>query len=1148
MKKKRFSLISDIYRYWGSKNGLKMKVTLILLLIFIGQTYAVDLYSQDKRLSLSMSNVPIKNVLEAIEDNSDFFFMYEAHNVNVEKRVSVSAENKTVPEILNDIFANSDIAYKINNRQIALTTESLSVAAQQKSISGKVTDPTGNPLPGVTVVLKGTTTGTVTDFDGKFSLPNVPSDATLVFAFVGMESQERVVGNNSIFNISLKETTIGIEEVVAVGYGTQKKATLTGAISSIRSEDIVATKNENIVNMLTGKLPGVRVWQKSSEPGNFDRTKFDIRGFGTPLIVIDGVPQGTDVFNRMDPNEVESISVLKDGSAAIYGVRAANGVILVTTKQGTGTKKFNISYQANQGWQNFLYMPDNVDAINYMMLTNESRKRSFSGNFIAQSTPRFLQPDFDLYTNGERRSVNWSEEVLKKSSTQQQHNITINGDANKIKYFFNLGYMDQGGILKSGDINYKRWNIRSNNNITITDNLRAQVNISAYMDNKNAPRTDLWTIFKAAWNVTPTSQVYANNNSDYFDYEDRHDNPVAWQESDVVGFRDNKKRDIQAQGVLEYDIPGVKGLTARGMYNFHFYNSTEDVYNHAYYLYTYDPQNDRYNGTALQSPTYASKSYWESTSTLFQLQLKYNKTFADAHHLGALALYEETDGKGSSFSAQRNILLEIPYMAAGVDTDQRGNAGFPSHDVRKAIVGKMNYDYKGKYLLDFSFRYDGSSKFSPKKQWGFFPTGSIGWRVSEESFVKNSDFLSFVNNLKVRASYGVMGDDGALNFQHISGYNYPNNGYIFNGNFFSGVQSRGMTNLDLTWSTSKTTDIGLDFDFWKGKLGGTFEYYKRNRDGLFATRSGALPGTVGVGLPQENLNSDQSYGYELNLTHRSKIKNVAYNIDANIAYARTKQRYVEHGPYGNSYDEWRNSSVDRVTGIWWGREYDGQFQDYQQIYDRQINAGGGNQDIVPGDYYYKDWNGDGFADGSDDHPIATYNMPLINFGATLGAEWKGLDLSLLFQGATMFFVRYEEQYREPLMFGRGAMTRFLDRWHTQNPTDDVFDPETVWIPGHYAAIGSPLEDGTRAVQNASYVRLKSIELGYSIPKRLLNPIGLEAVRVYVNGYNLLTMTGLENYDPEHPGSTVNGDDWNNSQGGYYYPNNKTYNVGIKVTF
>ncbi|MDR2121257.1 MAG: TonB-dependent receptor [Tannerella sp.] len=1026
---------------------------------------------------------------------------------------------------------------------------SLSGYAQTGTVTGIVSDENDEPVIGATVLVVGTSRGTVTDINGRFSI-DVSANAMLQISYVGYVTQRISAGTSSTLHIRLVVDETNLEEVVVVGYGTQRKATLTGAISAIKNEELVITKNENVVNMMTGKLPGVRIWQKSAEPGNFDRTKFDIRGFGDPLIIIDGVPQGNEVFNRMDPAEMESISVLKDGTAAIYGVRAANGVILVTTKRG-GEEKFKITYQYNRGWQRFLYMPDNVDAIDYMTLTNEKQKRSFDGNFLAQGAPRYTADDFALYTSGQRQSTNWAKETMKDSAPQEQYNLNINGETKKVQYFFNLGYLDQGGILQSGDINYSRWNFRSNNTINILDGLNAQINISGYMDNKNQPMRDLWTIFKAAWNVPPVYRVYANDNPAYYDYESRHDNPVSWQESDVVGFRDNKKRDIQAQGVLEWDIPWVQGLKLKGMYNYHFNHSTENVYNHAFYLYEYrdpsDGQPEQYIGTMLQGPSYSSLQYWESNSSLLQVSLNYNRKFLDTHNVDLLALYEETNGEGYDFRAQRNIELELPYIAAGMDADQRGSGGFPWHDVRKAFVGRLNYDYVGKYLFDFRFRYDGSSRFSPKKQWGFFPGGSIGWRISEESFIKNR--FAFVNNLKLRASYGIMGDDGSLNFQHVPGYNYPNNGYIFNGSFVNGVSSRGMINENLTWTTSKTVNYGVDVDLWNGLLGGSLEYFVRNRDGLFERKLAQFPGSVGVGLPQENLNSDRTSGYELSLTHRNKANDINYFINGNITYARSERRYVEQNPFGNSYDEWRSSQRNRYTGIWWGNEYSGQFQSYDQIYRHTINTGGGNQSLIPGDYYYADWNGDGFVDGQDEHPIATYNMPLINFGLSAGANWKGIDANLLFAGSSMFYVRYEEQYHEPLSYGSGgAMVRFLDRWRTVNPDDDIFNPSTQWIPGYYAAMGSALEDGTRAVQNASFIRLKTAELGYSFPKQWIRKVSIDGLRVYINGYNLWTFTGLDNYDPEHPGTTVNNDDWNNGQGGYYYPNNKTYNIGVSITF
>jgi TonB-linked SusC/RagA family outer membrane protein len=1025
-----------------------------------------------------------------------------------------------------------------------------SVAFAQTRVSGKIVDVGGVFVAGASVSEKGTTNGVVTDSNGDFAITVSSNNAVLQISYIGYVTQEITVGSQTVFNITLLDDTEALEEVVVVGYGTQKKATLTGAVVSIKSKEIVMTKNENVVNMMSGKLPGVRVWQKSAEPGNFDRTSFDIRGLGSPLIVIDGVPQGNEVFNRIDPNEIDNISILKDGAAAIYGVRAANGVVLVTTKRGGGEGKFKINYSYNRGWQKFLYMPDNVNAVEYMTLQNEKRKRSFTDNFFGTT---FLYPDNEIepYRTGEKTSTNWSKATMKDSAPQFQHNLSINGENNKIQYFFNLGYMNQEGIFQSGDVNYNRWNFRSNNTINITDNLRGQVNLAGYIDNKYAPNYSMWTIFKAAWNIPPIYQVYSNNNPNYYDRYNNHDNPVAWQDASAVGFNDNKKRDMQGQGVLEWDVPWVKGLKVRGMYNYHFNHSTENTYRHAYYLYEYrEPEGGATEGTylstAYNSPSQSVERYWESVNTLLQGSISYNNVFADRHSVEALLVYEESSGEGKDFNAQRNIELEMPYIAAGVTTDQIGSGGFPWRNVRKAIVGKFNYTYAGKYIVDFSFREDGSSVFPPKQRWGFFPGASVAWRLSEESFI--SDNIPFLNHLKLRASYGAMGDDSALSYQHISGYNYPSDGYIMNGGYVNGVSTRGMTNEDLTWYTSTTVNYGIEFDLWKGLLGGSFDYFIRNRDGLFARRVAALPGSVGVGLPQENLNSDRNFGYELTLTHRSKIRDVEYHLNGNITYARHMNRYVEQNPFGNSYDEWRNKQSDRYTysSIWWGNEYVGQFQSYDQIYNHPYNIG---QERVPGDYYYADWNGDGFVDGNDDHPIANYSMPLVNFGLTIGANWRGIDFSALFQGATMFYVRYEEQYREPLMYGSGsAMIRFLDRWRTVNPEDNIFDPNTQWISGTYASMGSPLEEGTLAVRDASYLRLKSIEIGYTFPKQWTQIVRIDALRVYFNGYNLLTFTGLDNYDPEHPGSTVNGDNWDNSQGGYYYPNNKTYNIGVSISF
>ncbi|MDB5091124.1 MAG: TonB-dependent receptor plug [Mucilaginibacter sp.] len=1031
----------------------------------------------------------------------------------------------------------------------------LSLLAQQTNIGGKVIDFTdGTTLPGVSVKIKNTTIGTVTDKDGKFQISVPGPGAYIQLSYLGYVTQEIQVKDLKDGVVALKAANKSLEEVVVVGYGTQKRGNLTSAVSTVNNKELTVTKNENVYNMLTGKIPGLVIQQRSSEPGGFD-DKIDLRGFGQPLIVIDGVPDGD--LSRLDPNEIENISVIKDASAAVYGVRAANGVIIVTSKKGGKNKdgKFNFSYTVNNAWQQFLNLPNGVDALDYMMLKNEQQKRDFNSNYFTQSAPAFSAADMKPYQDGTLKTSNWSDAVFKKTASQIQHTLSMSGGSDKVDYFFNFGYQKQDGVYKSGDLNYDKYNFRSNVTVRITDRLRAQALISGNTDTKNQPSAPLWTIFKYTWNQLPTDQIYANNNPDYLHVEPDNANPVGLTNSKYGGFGIIGNKNFQGQLSLEYDIPGISGLQAKGMFNYGYGMNDNRYVTNSYNLYNYDTQNQVYIPTLINSPSNTTRQFLERTKTLAQLSLSYNKSFG-GHNISALLLYEESDQNADNFSGYRELSLPVDYLFAGNSLNQSvgQDNGFNNlgEIVTKGIIGKVNYDYKGKYLAGFSFRRDGSSKFNPNvSQWGFFPAASVGWRLSEESFVKSLISPDILNNLKLRATYGKTGDDGATQFQYLSGYSYPSGGYLFNGSQVNGVSALPYANPNLTWTTSKTLDVGLDVDMWRGLLGVSADYYVRNRTGLPATRSTAIPGTVGINLPQENLNSDRTKGVEFVLTHRNRIGEVGYNISAQISSNRTMNVNVQQTLAGNSYENWKNSQSDRYTNIWWGKTYGGQFQSYNQIYNYKINTGGGNNNVIPGDYYYQDWNGDGVIDSKDEHPIATKNLPLINYGITVGVNYKGFDMSMLLQGATGVYVQYAEQLAQPLMYGRSALTQFLDRWHTADPTADIFDPNTVFVPGKYPAMGSPIAEGTKAIQNASYLRIKTLELGYTIRKNLLKKLGIASCRVYINSYNLATFTGLKGADPEHPGIEYNADGSQNFDaflGGYKYPENRTFNIGANITF
>nr|WP_294897549.1 TonB-dependent receptor [uncultured Pedobacter sp.] len=1012
--------------------------------------------------------------------------------------------------------------------------------AQNISVKGKVTNANGEPLLGAQVKVKGTSGGTITDLNGGFVI-SAPQGAYLTITYIGYADKDVKVtsANSSSLNITLTEAGVGLNEIVVVGYGTQKKATLTGAISTISGEELNTTKTQNVQNMMTGKTPGVRIVQKTSEPGAFTNV-FDVRGFGSPLVIVDGVPRGT--ISRMDPNEIESISVLKDAAAAVYGVRAANGVVLITTKKGQAGKA-KITYSNYFGYQEAIGLPKPVGVIDRYTLYNERTMHSVDGPVL-----KYSDDDFAPYLDGTKKSTDWYAEVMNPTAPQLQHNLSISGASKDaaIDYFVNAGYASQGGYWKSNSLQYDRYNFRTNLNAKISKSLNASVKLSGIMDKKLNPTHLSWQIFRALWRAQPNESYYANDNPDYL-YKPVFEHPGAFADDEVSGYTKDKNTWIQSQFSLDYKLPFIEGLSAKGSFAYDFRNTDNTDFQKEFKVYDYDAASNTYSPFSNNGPDRIQRAYSNSPNSLLQLSLNYNKTFLDAHNFKALVLYEEGTTSGDSFYAARELGIPLPYLFAGISQNQVANSNIDgiSSSATKAWVGRLNYDYKGKYLAEASFRYDASSRFPTNKRWGFFPAGSVGWRVSEEGFIKNNKSLAFIDNLKIRASYGRVGDDSAIDYQYISGYDYPydgtNNGLpggsVFDGQFVNAVGFRVYPNKNITWTTSDLMNLGVDADFWNSKLGVTFDVFRRNRSGLLANKLATVPGLFGTLLPQENLNKDQTNGMELALTHRNKFGSFGYNIGGNVAYTRRKDIFKERNRSGNSYSNWESNTTNRYDDIWWGYDYLGQYQNYNQIVNSPTFT---SRSVITGDYIYGDWNGDGVFNDNDKHPIATTSQtPLLTFGATLGADYKGFDINMLFQGGALSYVSYGEQLSQPLAFDGNALDFFMDRWHPVDPKADPYDPKNQWIPGDNAYTGTVINgDSRKAIQNGAYLRLKSIELGYSVPKSLLKKAGIQNLRVFTNAYNLFTITDVKGVDPEHPSETY----------GYLYPLSRTINFGASLTF
>lgn len=1032
---------------------------------------------------------------------------------------------------------------------------SASLNAQYINISGKITDVNNEPLPGVNVIVKNTNQGTISSISGEYSI-SAPTDATLEFRFLGLKTVEEKIGGRRLINVVMQVQEIELDNIVVVGYATQRKVTLTGAVAGIKGSEMIQTKNENPQNMLTGRISGVRVWQKSAEPGTFNNN-FDIRGLGSPLVVIDGIPRSTAEFQRLNPNDIDDISVLKDASAAIYGVRAANGVVLVTTKKGTQEEKSKVSYNGSFTFQKPSGMPVLADAFQTMTLYNERSMNNINGgNLIYNDT------DFEAYRNGTRRTTDWTSLLFSEFSPQTQHDVSLTGGNNKTQYYIGLGYFFQEGFFKSGDLNYSKFNLRSNINTQITDGLTFELNLSGIADERNNPYSSSVDIIRNYWRQGVLFPAYADPENTMLNYDglDLEENTVAKMTSDVSGYRRYEQKYFQSSASLNYDFgtisPILKGLNAKALFSYDYRMDNNTIFRKEYYQYAYNELTQSYTQKLYNnsSPSQLRREVYSKQQTLGQFILNYDRKFA-LHKVNGLLGWETQKRVGDNFYAQRDLAFAMEYLFAGVDENQLGGMQSGSNDIyelaNSAMIGRLNYSYADKYIGELQFRYDGSSKFAKGHQWGFFPSASAGWRISEEEFFKSISFLSFVNQMKLRASYGVLGDDGELQYDWAMGYTYPATsgnaekgyynqyapGYILGNNFVYGVSTLALPNKNITWFKANTFDIGVDFEAWNGLLGFSVDYFDRQRTGRFARRSGDLPTVVGSTAPRENINSDRHFGIDLEITHRNKIGDVSYKIKALASI--TRQKYLiasEKGPYGNSYDRWRNDNLtNRYQGVQFGYEGAGRYMDWEDIWAYDIYK---ERDILPGSYKYIDWNGDGEINGQDEHPFAFDQTPWLNYSTNIDLSYKNFDLSILLQGSALGSM----EYREPLYSiwgsnGGGTLVQYLDRWHPVDPTADPYDPDTEWVSGYYGYTGIyPRQNSDFNRVNTAYLRLKSIELGYTVPK--IKAMSDAKIRFFANAYNLVTLTAVKFVDPEHPDDDL----------GRMYPLNKTVTVGMSLSF
>ena len=1023
---------------------------------------------------------------------------------------------------------------------------------QALKISGTLRSNTGETLPGVNVVVKGTTNGVLSGTNGSYTLDNVSPNAVIVYSFIGYITQEVSVNSRTLIDVVLNEDVKGLEEVVVIGYGTQKKETLTGAITQIKSEEILTTKSTSVVSNIQGKLAGVLIRQQSGEPGMFT-SMVSIRGFGTPLLVIDGVARdGMSDLERLNPEDIESMSVLKDASAAIYGMNADNGVIIVTTKKGAkGVTKFQ--FNALIGTKQPTSLLESVDAYTYRVLKNEmERNIGKPALFTDDELARWkagTEPGYQDY--------DWINETLKDWAGQSQYNLSASGGNDNITFYSSFGYLTDNGLVASDIQKYNKYNFRTNLTANLSKRLKGTFTFSGKYDENRSPQGSYFWLFKPIIASDRGIGPYTVNNPLHLASNSENINPLAFATESISGYEKWTNFQYQSTVDLSYEVPGIEGLrlSVVGAYDGNIQNWSNLA--KAYNIY------DKWSDALVRSwfPAKYRNTNSIFTRLVFQGQANYKNTFAGNHNVSGTLVWEAKLINNNYLSALRQYdnVFTTDIIDQGSLTNMQ-TAGNRETQKYLSLLGRFNYDYQGKYLFEFLFREDGSYRYAPESRWAFFPSVSAGWRISEESFMNNVDAIS---NLKLRASYGMMGADAGNPFEYVAGYQFSgiDGGYIFNNNILTaGAYPPGVVNNSLSWVETRTLDIGVDLEMWKGKFAFTTDVFQKYRDGLLATRFQSVPNTFGAAFPQENLNSDKVQGIEFMVSHRNIIGKFEYGISANMTYARKYLIHTERKPYVSSWEEWKDPwGNNRVMGREWIYTRGEQYTNIEDFQTAPLYGGTlGNSKCTPGSYEIIDVNGDGVINGNDMTPSIWAGQyqgyatnPPLQYGLNLSASWNGIDFNMLLQGSSLFTVVTAPNDvwgygRYPTIF-----EKFQDRWHTTDPTADPFDPGTEWISGKYPALKTGVNTSNTGDAlitdmwrfDATYLRIKSLEIGYTIPASVTRKIKMENIRVYLNCFNLYTFCASEDakgLDPEREEGAYAAD--------LTYPLMRSFNFGFNVNF
>ncbi|GGG89272.1 SusC/RagA family TonB-linked outer membrane protein [Parapedobacter pyrenivorans] len=997
----------------------------------------------------------------------------------------------------------------------------------QTTISGIVRDADGSPMAGVTVRLKRAGTTATTDDNGRYQLTLGTDNDLLVFSFVGYLTQEIAINDQTTQDAIMAEDTQALDEVVVVGYGTQRRATVTGSVSDVKGADLVKSPQPNLSNSLAGRFSGLVATNRGGEPG-YDGSQLRIRGASTTgntdvLVVVDGIPGQVGGLERLDPNDIESVTILKDAAAAVYGSRAANGVILVTTRKGDVGKP-TVSYSFNQGFSSPTRLPSMADAATYAAIRNEidyySNPSGGMNQFYSEADIQKFRDgsDPDRYPN-----TDWQQEVLAGTALQNQHNLSVSGGTERTRYFVSAGTLMQDGLFKEGVTKYNQYNFRSNIDMDVTERFKAGLSLAGREEKRRFPTVGAGDIFRSIYRAYPTQLARYANGLPSTGIE--NNNPVMMV-TDAGGINQNPK--LVFNGILRasYELPFLAGLMVDGFLAVDRSQESGKNFITPYLVYSHDATTGAYDPRTVGEARAQLQQFQQNTSlTTAHIKLNYEQSFGD-HNVKAFAAYEQSERELARMEAGRRNFpssLTPELSQGGTALEDRTNAGLSWRESRVSFISRANYDYKQRYLLEVQLRVDGSSIFPQNSRFGYFPGVSAGWRLSDESWFN----ANFIDELKLRASYGELGGDNVGANQFINNYVF-NNAYTIGNSIYAGIDLAKLANPSITWEVSRKTDVGLNARLFN-RFDLEFIYFNENRSGILLPRNASIPGVTGIVnpfdannplVPSENIGKVDNRGIEATVgyQHRGPVN---FGIAGNITLVRSNVVFRDEAPGIPAHQRETSRPLNtyllyRTLGI---------FRTTEDLTNYPHVPGAGLGDLI-----FEDYNQDGEITADDMVRTDLGNIPQLTFGLTLNASYKNFDFSAVFAG--------QGKSRQYILSEAGTIGNYFNTW-----------AENRWSPsntdGSYpkvnerasSAISGGLYRNDFWLFNTAFVRLKNIELGYTLPETVIQRVGLGRLRVYASGFNVFTLTGLKDFDPE-----------GSSESGQFYPQQRIFNLGINVGF